>query len=166
MTPAALAELVRATAVDVLSARGLDPAALPTAVTIERPRNPEHGDYATNLALQTAKKVGVTSRDLAGWLADALTGTDAISSVEVAGPDNTRSSYALRKFMPADGFPASRSIQTFWPKSKRRSPTLPTCRCAGIRTTCCCGESGSCGTISPPTTQPTSLSRKCWRRRC
>ncbi|MER5260723.1 arginine--tRNA ligase [Actinosynnema sp. NPDC002837] len=86
MTPAALAELVRATAVDVLSTRGLDPAALPTAVTIERPRNPEHGDYATNVALQTAKKVGVTSRDLAGWLADALTGTDAISSVEVAGP--------------------------------------------------------------------------------
>ncbi|MFD0199944.1 MULTISPECIES: arginine--tRNA ligase [Saccharothrix] len=86
MTPAALAELVRATAVDVLSTRGLDTAALPTAVTIERPRNPEHGDYATNLALQTAKKVGVTSRDLAGWLADALTGTDAISSVEVAGP--------------------------------------------------------------------------------
>ncbi|MEV8443559.1 arginine--tRNA ligase [Actinosynnema sp. NPDC051121] len=86
MTPAALAELVRATAVDVLSSRGLDPAALPTAVTIERPRNPEHGDYATNVALQTAKKVGVTSRDLAGWLADALTGTDAISSVEVAGP--------------------------------------------------------------------------------
>jgi arginyl-tRNA synthetase len=86
VTPAALAELVRATAVDVLSSRGLDPAALPTAVTVERPRNPEHGDYATNLALQTAKKVGVTSRDLAGWLADALTGTDAISSVEVAGP--------------------------------------------------------------------------------
>ncbi|ONI83454.1 arginine--tRNA ligase [Saccharothrix sp. ALI-22-I] len=86
MTPAALAELVRATAVDVLSTRGLDPTALPTAVTIERPRNPEHGDYATNVALQTAKKVGVTSRDLAGWLADALTGTDAIASVEVAGP--------------------------------------------------------------------------------
>ncbi|QQQ75440.1 arginine--tRNA ligase [Saccharothrix sp. 6-C] len=86
MTPAALAELVRATAVDVLSTRGLDPAALPTAVTIERPRNPEHGDYATNVALQTAKKVGVASRDLAGWLADALTGTDAIASVEVAGP--------------------------------------------------------------------------------
>ncbi|MGW4110170.1 arginine--tRNA ligase [Actinosynnema sp. NPDC004786] len=86
MTPAALAELVRATAVDVLSARGLDTAALPTAVTVERPRNPEHGDYATNLALQTAKKVGVPPRDLAGWLAEALTGTDAISSVEVAGP--------------------------------------------------------------------------------
>ncbi|MFC5053206.1 arginine--tRNA ligase [Saccharothrix xinjiangensis] len=86
MTPAALAELVRATAVDVMSTRGLDPAALPTAVTIERPRNPEHGDYATNVALQTAKKVGVTPRDFATWLADALTSTDAISSVEVAGP--------------------------------------------------------------------------------
>ncbi|MDR6596362.1 arginine--tRNA ligase [Saccharothrix longispora] len=86
MTPAALAELVRATAVDVLSTRGLDPAALPTAVTIERPRNPEHGDYATNVALQTAKKVGVPPRDLAGWLAEALTGTDAIATVEVAGP--------------------------------------------------------------------------------
>ncbi|MFD1151651.1 arginine--tRNA ligase [Saccharothrix hoggarensis] len=86
MTPAALAELVRATAVDVLTSRGLDPAALPTAVTVERPRNPEHGDYATNLALQTAKKVGVPSRDLAGWLADALTGAESISAVEVAGP--------------------------------------------------------------------------------
>ncbi|WP_433264547.1 arginine--tRNA ligase [Actinosynnema sp. CS-041913] len=86
MTPAALADLVRATAVDVLSTRGLDPAALPAAVTIERPRNPEHGDYATNLALQTAKKLGVVPRDLAGWLAEALTGTGAIASAEVAGP--------------------------------------------------------------------------------
>ncbi|MEU4801677.1 arginine--tRNA ligase [Actinosynnema sp. NPDC023587] len=86
MTPAALADLVRATAVDVLSTRGLDPAALPATVTIERPRNPEHGDYATNLALQVAKKLGVVPRDLAGWLADALTGTAAISSVDVAGP--------------------------------------------------------------------------------
>ncbi|HWO63829.1 MAG TPA: arginine--tRNA ligase [Umezawaea sp.] len=86
MTPAALAELVRATAVDVLSGRGLDAAALPPAVTIERPRNPDHGDYATNLALQIGKKLGVGSRDLAGWLAEALTGTDAIASVEVAGP--------------------------------------------------------------------------------
>lgn len=71
---------------DVLSTRGLDPAALPTAVTIERPRNPEHGDYATNVALQTAKKVGVTPRDLATWLAEALTSTGAVAEAEVAGP--------------------------------------------------------------------------------
>ncbi|WP_199439289.1 arginine--tRNA ligase [Umezawaea beigongshangensis] len=86
MTPAALAELVRTTAVDVLAGRGLDTAALPPAVTIERPRNPEHGDYATNVALQTAKKIGVVPRDLASWLAEALAGQDAIASAEVAGP--------------------------------------------------------------------------------
>ncbi|MEU5847661.1 arginine--tRNA ligase [Saccharopolyspora shandongensis] len=86
MTPAALAELVRNTAVEVLSARDLDTSVLPEAVTVERPRNPEHGDYATNVAMQVAKKVGVSPRDLAGWLAEALTGQDAIDSVDVAGP--------------------------------------------------------------------------------
>ncbi|HEY8373895.1 MAG TPA: arginine--tRNA ligase [Pseudonocardiaceae bacterium] len=86
MTPAALAELVRSVAVDVLSARGLDTSVLPETVTVERPRNPEHGDYATNLALQTAKKLGVAPRDLAGWLAEALAGHQAVASAEVAGP--------------------------------------------------------------------------------
>ncbi len=86
MTPAALADLVRAVAVDVLTSRDLDGTALPPAVTIERPRNPEHGDYATNLALQVAKKVGVAPRDLAGWLADALVGHDGVAAAEVAGP--------------------------------------------------------------------------------
>ena len=41
-------------------------------VTVERPRNPEHGDYASNLALQLGKKVGANPRELAGWLAEAL----------------------------------------------------------------------------------------------
>lgn len=86
VTPAALAELVRNTAVEVLIARDLDTSVLPEAVTVERPRNPEHGDYATNLAMRVAKKVGVSPRDLAGWLAEALTGQDAIDSVDVAGP--------------------------------------------------------------------------------
>jgi arginyl-tRNA synthetase len=86
VTPAALADLVRAVAVDVLTSRDLDDTALPTAVTIERPRNPGHGDYATNLALQVAKKVGVAPRDLAGWLAEGLVGRDGVAAAEVAGP--------------------------------------------------------------------------------
>jgi arginyl-tRNA synthetase len=86
VTPAALAELVRHTAVQVLSNRGLDTSVLPEAVTVERPRNPEHGDYATNVAMQVAKKLGVSPRDLAGWLAEALTTEDAITSADVAGP--------------------------------------------------------------------------------
>ncbi|EME64677.1 arginine--tRNA ligase [Amycolatopsis decaplanina] len=86
MTPAALAELVRNSAVQVLTARGLDDSVLPEKVTIERPRNPEHGDYATNLALQVAKKAGMKPRDFADALAEALSAADGIDSAEVAGP--------------------------------------------------------------------------------
>ncbi|MGA6167978.1 arginine--tRNA ligase [Amycolatopsis magusensis] len=86
MTPADLAALVRTSAVDVLTARGLDPAVLPDAVTIERPRNPEHGDYATNLALQVAKKAGLKPRDFADALAESLAKADGVEAAEVAGP--------------------------------------------------------------------------------
>ena len=86
MTPADLAELLKTTAAAVLTEHGLDTAALPATVTVERPRNPEHGDYATNLALQLGKKVGVNPRELAGWLAERLSGVDGIASADVAGP--------------------------------------------------------------------------------
>ncbi|OBG82803.1 arginine--tRNA ligase [Mycobacterium sp. E3305] len=86
MTPADLAELLRSTASAVLAERGLDAAALPATVTVERPRNPEHGDYASNLALQLGKKVGANPRELAGWLAEALSRADGVASAEVAGP--------------------------------------------------------------------------------
>lgn len=86
MTPADLAELLKATAAAVLAEHALDSAALPDVVTVERPRNPEHGDYATNLALQLGKKVGVNPRELAGWLAEALLETDGIAAADVAGP--------------------------------------------------------------------------------
>ncbi|WP_026204997.1 arginine--tRNA ligase [Actinomycetospora chiangmaiensis] len=86
MTPAALADLLHAVAVDVLTERGLDTGALPDEVTVERPRNPEHGDYATNLALRSAKKAGVKPADLAGWLAERLESTDGVAAAEVAGP--------------------------------------------------------------------------------
>ncbi|MCX2933587.1 arginine--tRNA ligase [Mycobacterium sp. CVI_P3] len=86
MTPADLAELLKNTATAVLTEHDLDPAALPATVTVERPRNPEHGDYATNLALQLGKKVGANPRELAGWLAAALAAADGIAAAEVAGP--------------------------------------------------------------------------------
>ena len=51
------------------------------------PRIPEHGDYASNLALQLGKKVGANPRELAGWLAEALAqAADGIAAAEVAGP--------------------------------------------------------------------------------
>jgi arginyl-tRNA synthetase len=86
VTPADLAELLKTTASAVLAQRGLDTAALPPTVTVERPRNPEHGDYASNLALQLGKRVGVNPRELAGWLAEALAQADGVASAEVAGP--------------------------------------------------------------------------------
>src|SRR5246500_1454084 len=86
VNPADLAELLKATATAVLAEHALDTAAVPPVVTVERPRNPEHGDYASNLALQLGKKVGVNPRELAGWLAEALSRADGIASAEVAGP--------------------------------------------------------------------------------
>ncbi|MEU2032075.1 arginine--tRNA ligase [Nocardia amamiensis] len=86
MTPADLADLLRATAAKVLVERGLDPAVLPDEVNVERPRNPEHGDYATNVAMQVAKRAGTKPRELATWLADALADADGVAAAEVAGP--------------------------------------------------------------------------------
>lgn len=70
----------------MLTTRGLDIAVLPAAVTVERPRNPEHGDYATNLALQIGKKLGLAPRELAEDLAKALAARDGITAAEIAGP--------------------------------------------------------------------------------
>ncbi len=86
MTPADLAALLKATAAAVLTEHSLDTSALPDTITVERPRNPEHGDYATNVALQLGKKVGVNPRELAGWLAAALADVDGIAAAEIAGP--------------------------------------------------------------------------------
>ena len=86
MTPADLADLLRATAAKVLVERGSDPAVLPDEVTVERPRNPEHGDYATNVAMQVAKQAGMNPRELAGRLAEAVAVSEGVASAEVAGP--------------------------------------------------------------------------------
>jgi len=86
VTPAELAEVVLSAAHAVFEDRGLDRAALPAQTTVERPRNPEHGDYASTLALQLSKKVGVPPRELATDLAEQLGRAPGIKSVEIAGP--------------------------------------------------------------------------------
>jgi arginyl-tRNA synthetase len=86
VTPASLSNALLAAAREVFAARGLDDSVLPSSITVERPRNPEHGDYATNVALQVAKRAGVPSRELAGWLAGALAQVPGIAGAEVAGP--------------------------------------------------------------------------------
>ncbi|MEU4220048.1 arginine--tRNA ligase [Actinoplanes sp. NPDC026623] len=86
MTPADLASTVLTAARAVFVARGLDVSLLPATTTVERPRNPEHGDYASTMAMQLAKKAGVPPRELADALADELSSRPGVKSVDIAGP--------------------------------------------------------------------------------
>lgn len=62
------------------------PDGVPTQVRVERPKVKEHGDYATNIALQLGKKAGLNPRDLATDLAVVLGEHDGVRGAEVAGP--------------------------------------------------------------------------------
>jgi arginyl-tRNA synthetase len=86
VTPDQLAVAVLDAARAVLQERGLDQAILPATTTVERPRVADHGDYASTLALQLAKKAGVAPRDLAQGISDRLAQAAGIKSVDVAGP--------------------------------------------------------------------------------
>jgi arginyl-tRNA synthetase len=58
-----------------------------TNVTLERPRNPDHGDWATNVAMTLAKPLRRAPRQIAEELASRLDADAAgVSSIEVAGP--------------------------------------------------------------------------------
>ena len=87
MTPEELAAAIR-TVLEEASAEGS--LALPAAEIpdprVERPRNRDHGDWSTNVAMQLAKKAGTKPRDLAELLAPRLETLDGVTSVEVAGP--------------------------------------------------------------------------------
>ncbi|MDI6844460.1 MAG: arginine--tRNA ligase [Anaerosomatales bacterium] len=58
----------------------------PPAVEVERPRDPGHGDWATNVALKSARAAGMAPRDLAALIAQRIADHPDIASVEVAGP--------------------------------------------------------------------------------
>jgi arginyl-tRNA synthetase len=55
-------------------------------VELERPKDPSHGDFATNAALRAASSAGRPPRELAGDLAERMQSLDEIESAEVAGP--------------------------------------------------------------------------------
>ncbi|HEX7738996.1 MAG TPA: arginine--tRNA ligase [Marmoricola sp.] len=87
MNPEQLSALIVA-ALTQLSAAGRVtlPDGVPTDVVVERPRQKEHGDYATNVALQLAKRAGLNPRDLATMLAEVLSADAGIDRVDIAGP--------------------------------------------------------------------------------
>lgn len=55
-------------------------------VTVEPPRDPAHGDLATNAAMVLAKPLGLKPRDFAEAIAEALHSDHDVASAEVAGP--------------------------------------------------------------------------------
>lgn len=72
---------------DQLEAQGTLPSDLPRhAVAVEPPRDPAHGDMATNAAMVLAKPARMKPRDIAEALASLLGADDRIASAEVAGP--------------------------------------------------------------------------------
>ncbi|MFL5537981.1 MAG: hypothetical protein ACJ8J0_03270, partial [Longimicrobiaceae bacterium] len=63
-------------------------------VTLERPRNPDHGDWATNVALTLAKPLARPPRQIADELARRIdTAAAGVSSVEVAGRGSSTSAW-------------------------------------------------------------------------
>ena len=59
---------------------------IPEAIKLERPKDRDHGDYSTSIALQLAKPTGKNPRDVAQIICDLLAGTEGISKVDIAGP--------------------------------------------------------------------------------
>ncbi|MGW2396776.1 arginine--tRNA ligase [Kitasatospora sp. NPDC001664] len=85
MTPADLSQAVQAAVSAAIEAGELT-VAVPEHVTIERPKNRDHGDYATNVALQLAKPAGKPPRAVAEVLAGRLREIAGVSKVDIAGP--------------------------------------------------------------------------------
>jgi len=85
VTPEDLAVAI-AQAVEQAVAAGELSTGLSGAVVVERPKNRDHGDYATNTAMRLAKPNSRAPREIAELLATALRRANGVKAVEIAGP--------------------------------------------------------------------------------
>jgi arginyl-tRNA synthetase len=85
VTPEQLSAALCAALTDAVAAGDLA-VDVPSDVRVERPRNRDHGDWSTNVALQLAKGAGMPPRDVAALLADRLDRVDGVKAVDIAGP--------------------------------------------------------------------------------
>jgi arginyl-tRNA synthetase len=85
VNPSALSEAIVA-ALSALVVEGAMQLEVPESVVVERPKNRDHGDWATNVAMQLAGKAGMKPRDFAETLAAKLSTVSGIEKVEIAGP--------------------------------------------------------------------------------
>ena len=88
MTPEELAARLHAIVLEIVERRGLGETVTvaPDDITLERPRNREHGDWASNAAMKLAKKVGANPRELAAEIVEGVRAIDGVSAVDIAGP--------------------------------------------------------------------------------
>ena len=87
VTPAELTDRLLSSATAVLERRDGDAPELTAGdIALERPKNREHGDWSSNLAMKLAKRVGANPRELAGEFANGFRSIDGLATVEVAGP--------------------------------------------------------------------------------
>lgn len=86
MTPDELSTALHTALSDAVSAGAITLASsdVPDMIHVERPRQRDHGDWATNVALQLAKKAGQPPRVLADALAARLQEQAGIARVDVA----------------------------------------------------------------------------------
>ncbi|WP_226532727.1 arginine--tRNA ligase [Microbacterium paraoxydans] len=88
MNPESLAAAVLAVLAPIAEERRPgEPLELTSAdIVLERPRNRDHGDWASNIAMRLAKPFGTNPRELAQQIAEGLGEIEGIASAEVAGP--------------------------------------------------------------------------------
>jgi arginyl-tRNA synthetase len=86
LNPAELAAAIGRILEKMQSAGTLPSGQLPAEIVVERPRNRDHGDWATNAAMQLAPAFGLTPRALAELLAPEIQALEEVSKVDIAGP--------------------------------------------------------------------------------
>ncbi|MCW2132655.1 arginine--tRNA ligase [Arthrobacter sp. VKM Ac-2550] len=85
MTPEELSAAITACLQDAVDA-GDFTVEMPREVRVERPKSREHGDWATNVAMQLGKKAGMNPRQFAEILSARLAKIDGVAKVDIAGP--------------------------------------------------------------------------------
>jgi arginyl-tRNA synthetase len=88
MTPQELAGHIKAALLSAISSGQLNlaPEDVPAEIVVERPKNLDHGDWATNVAMQVGKKAGLNPRAAAEILQLFLQALPGVEAVEIAGP--------------------------------------------------------------------------------
>ncbi|MBK0422572.1 arginine--tRNA ligase [Leucobacter sp. CSA2] len=86
MTPQELAQHLASILTEIVAARGSDVVVTEQDTKVDRPKNRDHGDWASNAAMKFAKRIGANPRELAEEIAARAAEIDGVAKAEIAGP--------------------------------------------------------------------------------